>query len=167
MMKQASDLEFFDMFDRMRQRNVSRVILRYSKYMLARIEQLSAEYGYPELKPQYMSLLANIGPHGAMSSELARCIWISKQAISKMLKEVEAHGFITYRPHESDGRAMMIHLTERGRGLLATSIKISEQIKAEMKAVAGEENIEHLIDTMNKLLEKADIDMGTGLSYKQ
>jgi DNA-binding MarR family transcriptional regulator len=49
-----------------------------------------------------------------------------------------------------------VHLTEKGRLLLAASLKVSAQLKAEMIAVAGEENIEHLIDTLSTLLGDAE-----------
>jgi DNA-binding MarR family transcriptional regulator len=155
-MKSTSDLEFFEMFHQMRQRNVARLVIRYSKYMIARVEQLAAGHGHPDFKHHYMGLLANIGPEGSTSGELARCIWVTKQAMSKMLKEVEAQGFIAHHPHEHDGRANMVHLTEKGRLLLAASLKVSAQLKAEMIAVAGEENIEHLIDTLSTLLGDAE-----------
>jgi DNA-binding MarR family transcriptional regulator len=159
-MKSTSDLEFFEMFHQMRQRNVARAVIRYGKYMIARMEQLAAEDGYQEFKPHYIGILANIGPEGTTSGELARCIWVSKQAMSKMLKEVETQGFISSNPHEHDGRANIVRLTEKGRQLMTISLKINAQLKDEMTAIVGEEDVEHLINTMNKLLQDAEKKMG-------
>lgn len=148
--------EFFEMYQQMKQRNVFRVIIRYGKYMAARSEEIAAENGYPNFKFRYMGFLANIDPNGTIASDLARCINVTKQAMSKMVKEIEREGYIEFKPHESDGRASVIHLTPEGEDLLRLGVTISEKLKSEMVEMAGEENVEHLIDTLQLLLQEVE-----------
>lgn len=155
-MNTAADLDFFQMLHQMRERSVTRLIIRYSKMMIARFEKMAAERGYPDFKPHYIGVLSNIGPDGTTSVEISRCIWITKQAVSKLVKEMEAIGYITYKPHHSDGRANMIHLTEKGKDLMLFSQQMSEELKAEMIGVVGEENVAHLIDTLSILMKDAE-----------
>ncbi|MCC6726649.1 MAG: winged helix-turn-helix transcriptional regulator [Saprospiraceae bacterium] len=148
--------EFFEMYGQMKRRNVFRVIIRYGKYMAARAEAIAHEHGYPNFKLMYMGFLANVDPNGSTASELARCIHVTKQAMSKMVKEIEREGYVEFRPHENDGRASVIHLTPRGEDLLRLGVKISEELKSEMVAGVGEAHVEHLIDTLQTLMEKAE-----------
>ena len=147
---------FLEMFGQMKRRNVFRVIVRYGKYMAARAESIAAEQGYTNFKITYMAFLSNIDPNGTTASELARCIQVTKQAMSKMVKEIQREGYIQFLPHKNDGRASVIHLTTRGEDLLRLGVKISEQLKNEMVQVVGDQNVEHLIDTMQALIENTE-----------
>lgn len=155
-MEREVSSEFFEMYRQMRRRNVFRVIIRYGKYLAARSEQIAAEKGFGYFKFRYMGFLSNIEPTGTTASELARCIHVTKQAMSKMVKEIEKEGFIVFKPHENDGRASVIHLTAKGEELLRLGVSISEQLKKEMVDIAGEADIEHLIDTLQKLNEQVE-----------
>ncbi|MBI1225690.1 MAG: MarR family transcriptional regulator [Bacteroidetes bacterium] len=148
--------EFFEMYSQMKRRNVYRLVIRYGKYMAARAETIAHERGFLDFKIQYMGFLANIDSKGTTSSELARCIHVTKQATSKMVKEIEKLGYIEFRPHENDGRANVIHLTNKGEELLKLGITISEILKNDMVEIVGEDNVEHLIDTLQKLNAHVD-----------
>lgn len=155
-MEKEVSTEFFEMYRQMRRRNVFRVIIRYGKYLAARSEQIAIEKGYTNFKFRYMGFLSNIDPTGTTASEIARCIHVTKQAMSKMVKEIEKEGFIVFKKHENDARASYIHLTPKGEELLRLGVSISEQLKKEMVDIAGEDHIEHLIDTLQKLNEHVE-----------
>lgn len=155
-MKTKLSKEFFEMYAQMKRRNVFRVIIRYGKYMAAQAETIAREQGFTDFKIQYMGFLSNIDPNGSTASEIARCIHVTKQAMSKMVKEIERVGYIEFHPHENDGRAMVIHLTSKGEDLLKLGITISERLKAEMVELVGEADVEHLIDTLQRLNEQVD-----------
>lgn len=155
-MNTSADLDFFQMLQQMRERSVTRLIIRYTKSLIARFEKMAVERGYPEFKPHYIGVLSNIGPDGTTAVEISRCVWITKQAVSKLVKEMEAIGYITYKPHHSDGRSNMIHLTEKGKDLMLFSQQMSDEMKAEMIGVVGEENVEQLIETLSVLLKDAE-----------
>ena len=50
-------------------------------------------------------------------SELARRARLSKQTMTTMVRLLERDGLVRRRPDPSDGRASLISLTPRGRGL--------------------------------------------------
>lgn len=149
----------WELYEQEKQRNVIRLLVRYAKHIMRRTEKMTEAHGYKNFKLQYLGFLHNIGPNGTTPSELAKMIWVTKQAMSKTLKEMERDGYILLEPHERDGRALSIRLSKKGEELIELSRVMSEQITSEMKAIAGDGAIEQLIDTLQILLGKAEEDL--------
>ena len=148
-----SDPDFFELFHKMKERNVLRLAKRFYTDLTERAETLAAEHGFPEMKMMYFGFLANLKPDGSTSKDLADCLKVSKQAISKMTQEIEQLGFIEFHPHATDGRASVIRLTEKGVLMLRTGLKVSEQIKAELAEKVGKKALDSMIDTLKILVE--------------
>lgn len=147
------DTELYEMLQKMRERSIIRLTKLFFHSLTERAEVLATEHGLPEMKMVYFGFLANLSPDGTTSKDLAERLKVSKQAISKMTQEIEQLGFIAFHPHDTDGRASVIRLTEKGVLMLKTGISISEQIKEELKEKAGDASIETLIDTLKKCVE--------------
>lgn len=158
----SSDQEFFELYHSLKRRNLTRMFARCYKFLTARAEILARENGFDDFRMHYMGFLANIGPEGATASEIARRIWVTKQAMSKLMAELRQKGYIHFIPHETDRRAQVIHLTEKGIGLLKCSISVSEQLKKEFEMLVGPENIETLLNMLEPAVAKMDNPEGFG-----
>lgn len=159
-MKRTLSTDFFENYQRIRKRNVMRLHKLWTRYLFERAEQLAVERGFADFKTVYMGFVANLGPNGTTSSELATKLCVTKQAISKLTKEIEALGYIEFHAHETDGRVSVIQLTEKGERLLEASLAVSEILKKEMVDLVGEADVEHLIDTLQKLVAHAEKQWG-------
>lgn len=73
------------------------------------------------------NLLPFIDLEGTRSSELARRVGISKQAVAKAIKEMEDAGLVVRVEDEVDGRAFRVSFSEAGLEYL---LKIHEAIDA-------------------------------------
>lgn len=155
-MERTLSTEFFEEYQRIKKRNVMRLLKLSMRYLGERAEELAREQGFSDFKIIYMGFVANLDPKGTTSSELAAKLSVTKQAISKLTKEIETHGFIEFRAHETDGRSSVIHLTEKGKHLLETSLQVSKILKEEMVEIAGEENIESLTNTLRMIVDRAE-----------
>jgi DNA-binding MarR family transcriptional regulator len=113
-----------------------------------RIEALAAQHNFPDLKVIHFGFLANLDAEGTTSRELTTCLHVTKQAVSKLTKEMENLGFIALKPHATDARSSVIHMTEKGQLLLKMGLTCSEQIKAELSQKVGKKAFEGLIDTL-------------------
>jgi DNA-binding MarR family transcriptional regulator len=56
----------------------------------------------------------------ARPSRLADRVGITKQSVNDLLGRLEGHGYITREPDSTDGRALVIRLTPKGRRLQRT-----------------------------------------------
>ncbi len=101
----------------------------------------------------YLPLFMSIGTKGISNSKLASTLNITKQAASKVIKELEELGLVKSEKCSTDGRSMMLYLTEDG-------IHFYEHIRNQMivleqnyKKVVGARNYETAINVMLKLVD--------------
>jgi DNA-binding MarR family transcriptional regulator len=69
--------------------------------------------------PAHSALLRNIGDDGARPSELAAHADVTRQAITKLVDELERLDLVRRDPDPDDGRGVIIRYTERGRAGVA------------------------------------------------
>jgi DNA-binding MarR family transcriptional regulator len=101
----------------------------------------------------YIPLFMSIGTKGISNSKLAANLSITKQAASKVIKELEELELVRSEKCNTDGRSMMLYLTDEG-------IRFYEHIRSQMlslekeyKKVVGTKNYETAINVMLKLVE--------------
>ena len=101
----------------------------------------------------YLPLFMSIGTKGISNSKLASTLSITKQAASKVIKELEELKLVKSEKCSTDGRSMMLYLTEDG-------IHFYEHIRNQMialeqnyKKVVGARNYETAINVMLKLVD--------------
>lgn len=119
----------------------------------ARITEYLQQTGYKDFKIGDMVLLVNISPEGTINNELAKKARITKQAMSKVVKNLEAMGFIYTRKHETDNRATVIFLSDKGKQLVIDVSGAVQEIQAFYTSIIGEKDAEQLRDILFRLVE--------------
>ena len=148
----------FERFHAIRRRSLGRLSWRLKRYMYRSMEPLMAARGYGDFRMSSLSLLANLTEEGITNNELAKKASISKQAMSKVVKELEESGYIHTRPHESDARSSVIFLAERGKQLFVDLNEVMDIVRGRMDEVAGHERVEEMISVLYELLEVLEND---------
>ncbi len=67
--------------------------------------------------PRFYAMLHISEAPGLSSSDLSNRLLCDKSNVTRIVKGLEATGYIQRRPHESDGRALRLYLTEAGENL--------------------------------------------------
>lgn len=101
----------------------------------------------------HLPLFMSIGRAGISNNELAEKLNVTKQATSKIIKELEANNWVKSEKSTSDARSVILHLTPEGEtyyGLVKSQITALEN---EYKKLVGEKNYEIAIDVMLKLID--------------
>ncbi len=109
----------------------------------------------------HLPYFMNIGDNGISNHDLVQLIKVTKQGVSKMIKELESLGLTYTVKSESDARSIMIYLTDEGKTLFGLLKAETSQLHDEYRKVAGAKNFEITIDTLLKLIdlhEKKEID---------
>jgi DNA-binding MarR family transcriptional regulator len=73
-----------------------------------------AQNGFGDVTPAHSALLRNIGEDGARPSELAAQADVTRQAITKLVDELERLDLVRRDPDPDDGRGVIIRYTDRG-----------------------------------------------------
>lgn len=72
-------------------------------------------------KISYIHFIANIDVNGSTNNEIANRALIAKQAMSKIVKELEEKELIIIEKGQKDGRSSKIKLAEQGKKLMLGS----------------------------------------------
>lgn len=135
-----------------RQQSLIRLLGLLKKDMDCRIIGKLQHKGYKNFKLGDLVLIVNIEPQGIINNELAKKARITKQAMSKVVRNLEAAGYIRICKHTSDNRASLISLTDEGKKLLICASESFEEIQQEYTGMIGEEDTMALKQILRKLV---------------
>ncbi|WP_052496181.1 MarR family winged helix-turn-helix transcriptional regulator [Pedobacter lusitanus] len=99
----------------------------------------------------YMPYFMSIGHTGISNHELVQKIMVTKQAVSKTVKELERLGLVYSRKSETDARSIMIFLTGEGKTLYEAISEMANKITGEYVKLIGAKKYEQFIDTFIKI----------------
>ena len=135
-----------------RPRLLIRMVNLLKKDMDARLMDKLQQRGYSNFKIGDMVLIANIAPEGIINNELAKKALITKQAMSKVVKNLEAAGYILTRKHETDNRATMIFLSDKGKELVIAATESVLEIEEYYAGLVGGTDAASLKELLKKLV---------------
>jgi DNA-binding MarR family transcriptional regulator len=101
----------------------------------------------------YLPLFMSIGTKGISNSKLASTLNVTKQAASKVIKELEELKLVKSEKCSTDGRSMMLYLTEDGIHFYEHIRNQMINLEQEYKKVVGAKNYETAINVMLKLVD--------------
>jgi len=119
-----------------------------------------SERGYGDIRDPHMQIFGNIRMGGVRLTELAERAQLSLAAASELVNDLSDLGYLARRPDPADGRAKLIDLTARGRGLLALAGERVAEIEHRWSATVGPEAFDHMCKTMQKLLDELNPEEG-------
>jgi MarR family transcriptional regulator, transcriptional regulator for hemolysin len=125
---------------------VSLIILgRRLSYVL---DRKLGRHGYNHT--QAAMILALTKHPGLTAQDLARPAWVEPSSVTRALQALERRGLVARQAHPTDGRAMVLHLTERGteeaRLIVALMQSTSAHVESGLSA-ADVEAVRHALPT--------------------
>src|SRR5690606_18470512 len=96
--------------------------------------------------------LPHIDLEGTRSSDLAMRSGLTKQAVAKAVKELEAEGMLQRQPDPADKRAFLVSLTPKGLERLREAHVVIRQIEDEYARVLGYDGRESLRAALTTLV---------------
>lgn len=108
-----------------------------------------AAAGYPDIRPGHGCVFGNIDPeNGSRLTELAERANMTKQSVGEVTSDLEQRGYLERVSDPSDGRAKIIHLTERGHEAYAVGRRLIDELEGEWTERYGEERMVALRDAL-------------------
>ena len=92
------------------------------------------EAGYGDLRISHLVVFQHIDPAGSRLTELAAKAQMTKPSMGYLVEYLEAAGYVERLPDPSDGRARLVHLTERGWKQIEDALDIIADMEAELAA---------------------------------
>ena len=126
------------------------------RYLVVRNDELWPRIGPHPLGPSHMHLLFTIGMDGVSNSEMARRAKVSKQAMSKLVQEIQKYNLISIEPNEHDSRCNIISLTDEGAEVLMKIWEFNKLLTADFENLLGKTKSKKLLALMAELVESLD-----------
>jgi DNA-binding MarR family transcriptional regulator len=100
---------------------LTRAVLRLAR-------RLRTERPEPKLGRSAISMLATLYREGAMTAaQLAKKEQLQPQSLSRIIAALVKDDLIERRPHDLDGRAIILEITPKGRNALSRDIRASRE----------------------------------------
>jgi DNA-binding MarR family transcriptional regulator len=93
-------------------------------------------------------VLRTLGAAPATITALAERLEISKQGAGQIVDDMELRGYVERRPDPTDGRARLLHLSERGRAALAAARRFHRAYERKLRKTHGDT----VIDAVREVL---------------
>lgn len=121
-----------------RRTHLGRALARARWTFEAQFAQRIRAEGYEDFRPSDVEIIARLpADTGARLTELAARSHTTKQAVAKLVRGLEARGYVERRPDPVDGRAARIVLSPRGQALLQDARRVIAAIEHEWTACLG------------------------------
>jgi DNA-binding MarR family transcriptional regulator len=85
--------------------------------------------GFEGLTPAFAQLMPLLDAAGARSTDLARQAGVSKQAMSQLVRELQARGYVEQLADPADERAKIVRLTRCGIALRKACFEVRQEIQ--------------------------------------
>jgi DNA-binding MarR family transcriptional regulator len=141
---------------RHRENVLLRLLIRTSQ---AETHELTARLraaGHASVQPSYIGLLANVDTQGTRVVTIARRLGATRQAVSQLIKAIEAAGFLERAPDPGDHRGVLVRHTPAGRTLLADALKAMADIEAGYEQLIGPARMRSLKKALADIAQAAD-----------
>ncbi len=112
-----------------------------------------AALGHRDLTRAHMKVFPVLSPQGVRLTQMAERLQTSKQALSKLIDDLERIGYLCRIPDDGDGRAKMVMLTDSGRALVRDGAKIRDALEAQCIAALPAEDRSRIHASLAKLAE--------------
>jgi len=100
-----------------------------------------------------LPIFMSIGTEGISNNKLAEKLNISKQAASKVIKELEELNLVRNEQCSTDARSVTLYLTESGIRLYQHIKNQIEVLEEEYKKQVGAKNYETALNVMQRLVD--------------
>jgi DNA-binding MarR family transcriptional regulator len=132
---------------------ISRIAARIAQ----REEEVFGRYGLTRGDVGVLSALrTSPPPHTLSPTQLFRGLMMSSAGMTKRLDRIEQRGLVKRNPDVKDRRGVTIHLTDRGRRLLAQAVAENTKNEAALLAGLGGKERRLLADLLRAVLSKVE-----------
>lgn len=111
------------------------------------------QHGFSDITPSQFALLRNLGEDGSRPSELAAHAGVTRQAITKLVDELEELDLVHRVADPDDGRGVIVRYTDRGLAGLELARKRALELEGQYAARVGADRWAQVRATLETLFD--------------
>lgn len=143
-------------FKENKSRLLGRLLNKSYRFMSEIATDFLREKGYTDIRVGHIVALVHIEFEGDTVNTLALRAGITKQGMSKIVKELVEGGYVISEKHPSDARSVMVKLTDRGYEALTLWKACTEHVDKKFTEILGSERLEQVKDILEVLVNYYD-----------
>ena len=124
--------------------NFAPVLAAAGRALTATMMAKVAGCGFNDVTPAFASLLLLLDATGSRATTLAQRAGITKQAVSQLVRELEARDYVEQVPDSTDTRAKIVRLTENGVALKEACAEAKDELQSIAIAKLGKSRVSKL-----------------------
>lgn len=105
----------------------------------------------------HLAVMPHLDHGGTRPAVLATRMGISRQALSRTLRDMEAAGVLERLPDPDDGRALIVRLNARGREALLTGLAALAEVESAVAEHLDEKTLKRLRKSLSALAEALEL----------
>lgn len=143
------------LYKSLNQVNIVRIIRQITRYLTHEITRRLEKSGHSNLSARHLSVFENLDFEGTNIVNLANRAGLTKQAMSKLVKEVYTEGYVNVEPDKRDSRVVMVSFSEKGMDFLKdmyNEIQLNSE-EIHLSGVMNEDELSTMISSLKKYLE--------------
>ncbi len=141
--------------------NKNRLLGRLLKRSYYYFSEVAAEFlkgkGFIDFRVGHIIGLVHVELEGTTVNNMALMAGITKQGMSKVVKELSEFGYVVTEKHPTDARSIVVKLTDKGIDALMEWKLCTEYIDRKFTEILGSERLEQVKDILNVLVEHYDV----------
>lgn len=136
-----------------RSSNLRQLLARSSRRVNEQIVSALRTRGYPDVRIAHSTVLANLDLGGSSVSAIAARALVPKQAVSKLVLELDEMGYLSREVHDLDRRWVIVRLTRKGTKLMHVTLEVIAEFEGEIAAHLGPRRYRALCDTLAQIAD--------------
>ncbi len=138
-------------FEGLQDKNWQRLIFNLRKHLDIWAHE-NVDPSWIKMKLSYFPVLCNIAVDGNTPSEISEKSMITKQNVSRTLKELTMHGMVTTVANQDDKRSDIVVLTESGKQTVYEANLNVFKLNDTYAKLVGSKELEITLDAINKII---------------
>ncbi len=110
--------------------------------------------GMTEIRPTHHAVLRHLDVGGTRASELARLSGLTRQALTQIIDDLEALGYVARRPDPADRRAKLVVYTDRGLEGYRAGRRVIAEMERDFAAHLGDDAYRRLRSGLERLMHE-------------
>lgn len=132
---------------------LGRLLLQaHRRAQAASLAKLQAS-GHAEIRLGHLPVITNLDPEGTRITDLAARAGMTRQMMGRLVKELEALDYVRSRPHDTDQRAVVVSLTERGERFRSDAPAAMAAVDRDFTALLGPAELAALREMLVRVAE--------------
>lgn len=134
--------------------DLGQIIAAASAKLMREAFERIARSGYPEVHSAHIPVFTGLDPDGTRVSTLATRAGISRQAMSVLVRSLEASGYVTAQTDPADQRATLVRLDQRGDEFCRAAMAVAAEMSRAIEQRLGAEETQLLRSALRRLAEQ-------------